>query len=76
MAKIDFIKMHGLGNDFVIIDKRYQNVAITKDLITNLSDRKSGPGCDQLITINLSKQLKIDAVIEIFNCHSTWFFFG
>jgi len=67
MAKIDFIKMHGLGNDFVIIDKRYQDVAITKDLITNLSDRKSGPGCDQLITINLSEQLKIDAVIEIFN---------
>ena len=67
MPKINFIKMHGLGNDFVIIDKRYQDVAITKDLITKLSDRKSGAGCDQLITINLSEQLKIDAVIKIFN---------
>jgi len=67
MSKIDFIKMHGLGNDFVIIDKRYLDVSITKDLIRKLSDRKSGAGCDQLITIKSSGQLKIDAVIEIFN---------
>ena len=67
MPKINFIKMHGLGNDFVIIDKRYQNIAITKDFIVKLSDRKSGAGCDQLIIISLSKQVKIDAVIEIFN---------
>jgi len=67
MTKIDFIKMHGLGNDFVIIDKRNLDVAITRDLINRLSDRKSGAGCDQLITINSSEQLEIDAVIEIFN---------
>ena len=67
MPKINFIKMHGLGNDFVIIDKRYLNVSITKDFISKLSDRKSGAGCDQLITINSSEQLKVDAVIEIFN---------
>ena len=67
MPKINFIKMHGLGNDFVIIDKRYENVPISKDLINKLSDRKSGAGCDQLITINSSEHLKIDAVIEIFN---------
>ena len=67
MAKIDFIKMHGLGNDFVIVDKRCQDVAVTKNLITKLSDRKSGAGCDQLITMNLSEQLEIDSVIEIFN---------
>lgn len=59
--------MHGLGNDFVIIDKRNLDVAITRDLINKLSDRKSGAGCDQLITINSSEQLEIDAVIEIFN---------
>ena len=67
MSKIDFIKMHGLGNDFVIIDKRNLDVTITKDLINKLSDRKSGAGCDQLITISSSQQIKIDAVIEIFN---------
>jgi diaminopimelate epimerase len=67
MTKINFIKMHGLGNDFVIIDKRNLDVTITKSLINRLSDRKSGAGCDQLITINSSEQSEIHAVIEIFN---------
>ena len=67
MEKINFIKMHGLGNDFVIIDKRNSNIDITKDLITKLSDRKSGAGCDQLITINNIEDKKIDAKIEIYN---------
>ena len=67
MQKIDFIKMHGLGNDFVIIDNRIASIKITKNLIHKLSDRKSGAGCDQLITINSSKEKNIDAVIEIFN---------
>ena len=67
MQKINFIKMHGLGNDFVIIDRRAQNIHITKDLINKLSDRKSGAGCDQLITINSSTKKNIEASIEIFN---------
>ena len=67
MGKIDFIKMHGLGNDFVIIDKRLNNITITKELINKLSDRKSGAGCDQLITINRSNKVDIHANIEIFN---------
>ena len=67
MQKIEFIKMHGLGNDFVIIDKRIKNIDITKNLINRLSDRKSGAGCDQLITINPSNNQNIDANIEIFN---------
>ena len=67
MQKIDFIKMHGLGNDFVIIDNRIENIDISKNLIHQLSDRKSGAGCDQLITINSSNESDIDASIEIFN---------
>ena len=67
MQKINFIKMHGLGNDFVIIDKRYKNFEITKNLISKLSDRKSGAGCDQLIIINSNKDSNIDANIEIYN---------
>ena len=67
MEIINFIKMHGLGNDFVIIDKRINNIKITKELINKLSDRKSGAGCDQLITINHAKQADIHAHIEIFN---------
>jgi diaminopimelate epimerase len=67
MGTINFIKMHGLGNDFVIIDKRVKNIEITKDLINKLSDRKTGVGCDQLITINATKDENIHAHIEIFN---------
>ena len=66
MQKVDFIKMHGLGNDFVIIDKRSKDVSVTENLIKKLSDRKTGAGCDQLITINNSKK-NVDADIEIFN---------
>ena len=67
MEKINFIKMHGLGNDFVIIDNRQGNLTINNTLINKLSDRKSGAGCDQLITINASKEIDIHAKIEIFN---------
>ncbi len=66
MQKIEFIKMHGLGNDFVIIDQRPKKIPITQDLIQKLSDRRTGAGCDQLITINDSKN-NVDADIEIFN---------
>ena len=67
MQKIEFIKMHGLGNDFVIIDKRSTNINITENLIQKLSDRKTGAGCDQLITINQSNNNNADVAIEIFN---------
>ena len=67
MQKINFLKMHGLGNDFVIIDKRRSKINITKKIINKLSDRKSGAGCDQLITINNGTTNNVDAKIEIFN---------
>ena len=67
MGIMEFIKMHGLGNDFVIIDNRNQKLKISKEIITKLSDRKFGAGCDQLITINSKTSSKEDAAIEIFN---------
>ncbi|MDC6447672.1 diaminopimelate epimerase [Alphaproteobacteria bacterium] len=67
MQKIKFIKMHGLGNDFVIIDKRSKNIEINDNLIKKLSDRKTGAGCDQVIIINQSIDRNIDVSIDIFN---------
>ena len=67
MQKIEFIKMHGLGNDFVIIDKRFKKIDISKELINNISDRRSGAGCDQLITINQNTSKNHDISIEIYN---------
>ena len=67
MSKINFIKMHGLGNDFVIIDRRIHNIEITKQVISKLSDRKTGAGCDQVITIENKTSDTHDVNIQIFN---------
>jgi diaminopimelate epimerase len=67
MQKIEFIKMHGLGNDFVIIDRRSKKIEINDDLIQKLSDRRTGAGCDQLIAINNPVNDNADVSIDIFN---------
>ena len=67
MQKIEFTKMHGLGNDFVIIDRRSNKIEINDNLIQKLSDRRTGAGCDQLITINNTVSGNVDVSIDIFN---------
>ena len=64
MQKVEFIKMHGLGNDFVIIDKRSNNFEINDNLIQKLADRKTGAGCDQVITIGQSKDKNSDVTMK------------
>lgn len=51
---IHFHKMHGLGNDFVIVDGRETDVHITPDVARAIADRHRGVGCDQLILIGKS----------------------
>lgn len=46
---INFIKMHGLGNDFVIIDNTKENLRLTSNHIQHICNRHLGIGCDQLI---------------------------
>jgi len=60
-----FHKMHGLGNDFVVIDARDQNVAIDADRARAIADRREGIGCDQLILIETSDVA--DARMRIWN---------
>jgi diaminopimelate epimerase len=48
---IPFMKMHGAGNDFVVIDGRSQSLGLTPPLIRWLADRRLGIGCDQLISL-------------------------
>ena len=57
-------KMDGLGNDFVIIDQRIENIQISKDQIVKICDRNF-IGCDQLIFIK--KNDKLDANLEFYN---------
>jgi diaminopimelate epimerase len=49
--EIPFIKMHGAGNDFVVLDGRAQALGLTPDRIRLLADRRLGIGCDQLISL-------------------------
>jgi diaminopimelate epimerase len=53
MARIAFTKMHGLGNDFVVIDRRADggSVAVDARVARVLADRRTGIGCDQLLLI-------------------------
>lgn len=61
-----FIKMHGLGNDFVVIDTRDGDVpAVNPALAAALADRRTGIGCDQLILIESSDSA--DFRMRIFN---------
>ncbi|MBT0668082.1 diaminopimelate epimerase [Novosphingobium profundi] len=50
--RIDFIKMHGLGNDFVVLDARTQPLPVIDGSIASaLADRHTGIGCDQLLVL-------------------------
>ena len=50
---LPFMKMHGLGNDFVVIDAREGEVALSKKIISGIADRHFGVGFDQLAVICL-----------------------
>ena len=63
-----FTKMHGLGNDFVVIDAVTQNVRITAAMVRRLADRKTGIGCDQVLVIEPPSAADIDFNYRIFNC--------
>lgn len=63
--RIPFRKMHGLGNDFVVIDARAGAVAMTPRRAAALGDRHTGIGCDQLIMIEPSA--RADVRMRIFN---------
>ena len=64
---IKFTKMHGLGNDFVVIDGVRQHINLTTKAIKKLADRHLGIGCDQLLLIEPPSDKKIDFNYRIFN---------
>ncbi len=49
---IPFLKMHGAGNDFVVVDERARPFGFSPDQVRRLSDRRIGIGCDQFITLH------------------------
>ena len=65
--KLKFVKMHGLGNDFVLIDAVSQQVALSEQKIRKLADRKIGIGFDQLLLAELPSTENVDFRYRIFN---------
>ena len=64
---LKFSKMHGLGNDFVVIDAINQPVELSADQIRFLADRRVGIGCDQLLLVEPATQENVDFRYRIFN---------
>jgi diaminopimelate epimerase len=66
-----FTKMHGLGNDFVVIDAINQNVDLSAAAARRLADRHFGVGCDQILLVERAGQAKVDFAYRIFNSDGT-----
>lgn len=62
-----FSKMHGLGNDFVVINLVTQHARIDEQLIRHLADRHTGIGCDQVLLVEPPKNPQADFFYRIFN---------
>ncbi|HUU66341.1 MAG TPA: diaminopimelate epimerase [Methyloceanibacter sp.] len=60
-----FLKMNGLGNDFVVLDARADALALVPDAIRAIADRKEGIGCDQIIALQPSTNA--DVFMRIWN---------
>ena len=64
---MQFSKMHGLGNDFVVVDGITQNVYFTPEIIKRLADRHRGIGFDQLLLVEPPYDPDLDFHYRIFN---------
>ena len=65
MDELDFHKMHGLGNDFVIVDQRSGKLSLSAEQIQRIADRRRGVGFDQLLLIEPSDAA--DAFMRVYN---------
>ena len=63
----EFVKMHGLGNDFVVLDARRHPLAIDGARAAAIADRRTGVGCDQLIVLEPARDRRADAFMRIRN---------
>jgi len=65
--QLEFTKMHGLGNDFVVIDAIRQQVELDAQQVRYLADRRFGIGCDQLLLVEAATTPAADFRYRIFN---------
>ena len=67
MSGRPFIKMHGLGNDFVVVDARAEPFPLTDALAKAIADRREGVGCDQLLILEPPSNGSADVFLRIRN---------
>lgn len=67
MSGRPFIKMHGLGNDFVVVDARAEPFPLTDALAQAIADRREGVGCDQLLILEPPTNGSADVFMRIRN---------
>ena len=65
--RLKFTKMHGLGNDFVVIDATRAPVALSRDELRRIADRHFGVGCDQILLVEPPRAPDTDFYYRIFN---------
>lgn len=69
--RLTFTKMHGLGNDFVVIDGINQRVTLSSEHVKALADRRFGVGCDQVLIVETPQHPDVDFRYRIFNHDGT-----
>ena len=67
MTGTPFVKMHGLGNDFVVLDARGTALDLTPERRRAIADRRLGVGCDQLIVLEPPTERDADVFMRIYN---------
>ena len=68
---LKFTKMHGLGNDFVVVDLVTQRFSLSPGHIRKLADRHFGIGCDQVLLVEPPQQPDVDFHYRIFNAEGS-----
>ena len=67
MSAIEFLKMHGLGNDFVVLDARRRPLAVSAAAARRIADRRLGVGCDQVVVVAPAENALADASVRFLN---------
>ena len=67
MDGVSFVKMHGAGNDFVIVDARANPLVLNAAEARRITDRRAGVGCDQLILIEAPRNGRAEVFMRILN---------
>ena len=67
MGNLPFLKMHGLGNDFVVLDARTAALDLSVERRRTIADRRRGVGCDQLIVLEPPTERDADVFMRIYN---------